>query len=246
MPPASDGLVSMAGHNHARQGPGEISLEVSQDNVIVVAGGEEIVGTGGEPHTPHITGVNLELLNWSPTSDIMQDHAGIFVSSHQQSAWGVDTTRGHRWSSGGLVSEGHNVDAAPGPQIPEPHCLVLGARHEHGAPPGVEREDVASVASHGLEGSHSVAVGDVNLAVPGPGWQEEGPSTSPTFLHKAAISHRPIVHTQVVLIPLQGGRAGIEVHQLDSFIIAASGNEVSSRTPGKAVDGAFVVLGSLE
>ena len=102
------------------------------------------------------------------------------------------------------------------------------------------------MASHGLEGSHSVAVGDVNLAVSSPGSQEEGPSTATTFLHKAAISHRPIVHTQVVLIPLQGGRAGIEVHQLDSFIIAAGGNEVSSRTPGEAVDGAFVVLGSLE
>ena len=54
------------------------------------------------------------------------------------------------------------------------------------------------------------------------------------------------MHTQVVLIPLQGGRAGVEVHQLDSFIVAAGRDEVSSRTPGKAVDGAFVVLGSLE
>ena len=246
MPPASDGFVSMGGHNHAWQGPGEISLEVSQDDVIVVAGGEEIVGTGGEPHTPHITGVNLELLYWSPTSDIMQDHAGIFVSSHQQSAWGVNTAGGHRWSSGGLVSEGHNVDEAPGPQIPEPHCLVLRARHEHGAAPGVEGEDVARVACHGLERSHSVAVGDVNLTVPRPGWQEERAPSTTTFLHEAAITDRPIVHTQVVLIPLQGGRAGVEVHQLDSFIVAAGRDEVSSRTPGKAVDGAFVVLGSLE
>ena len=84
MPPASDGLVSMAGHNHARQGPGEISLEVSQDNVIVVAGGEEIVGTGGEPHTPHVTGVDLELLDRPPASDVVEDNTGVLVSRHQQ------------------------------------------------------------------------------------------------------------------------------------------------------------------
>ena len=82
MPPASDGLVSMGGHHHTGQGPSEVTLEVCQDNVIVVAGREEIVGTRGEPHTPHITGVDLELLYGSPTSDIMQDHAGIFVSGH--------------------------------------------------------------------------------------------------------------------------------------------------------------------
>ena len=63
MPPASDGLVSVGGYNHTGQGPGEIALEVCQDNIIVVAGREEIVGTGGEPHTPHITGVDLELLD---------------------------------------------------------------------------------------------------------------------------------------------------------------------------------------
>ena len=39
---------------------------------------------------------------------------------------------------------------------------------------------------------------------------------------------------------------GVEVHQFDSFIIAAGGDKVSSRTPGQAVDGALVVFGSLE
>ena len=82
MPPASDGLVSMGGHHHTGQGPGEVSLEVRQHHVVVVAGGEEIEGTGGEPDAPHITGVNLELLDRSPASDIVQDHAGILVSGH--------------------------------------------------------------------------------------------------------------------------------------------------------------------
>ena len=102
------------------------------------------------------------------------------------------------------------------------------------------------MARHGLEGSDGVAVCDVNFTVPGPGRQEEGAATAPTFLYKAAVSHRPVVHTQVVLISLQGGGAGIEVHQLDSFIVTAGSDEVSSRTPGKAVDGTLVMLGSLE
>ena len=82
MPPASDGLVSVCGHHHTGQGAGEVPLEVSEDHVVVVAGGEEIVGTGGEPDTPHITGVNLELLDRSPTSDVMKDHAGVLMARH--------------------------------------------------------------------------------------------------------------------------------------------------------------------
>ena len=39
---------------------------------------------------------------------------------------------------------------------------------------------------------------------------------------------------------------GVKVHQLDSLIIAAGGDEVSSRTPGQAVDRALVVLRPLE
>ena len=209
MPPARDGLVSVRGDHNTGEGPCEVSLEVGEDEVVVIAGGKEIVGAGGEPHTPHVTGVDLELLDRPPASDVVEDNTGVLVSRHQQPSWGIDTAGGHRGARGGLVGEGDHVDTAPCPQVPEPDSLVLGAGHEHGAAPGVQGEDVARVARHGLEGSDRVAVRDVDLAVPGPGRQEERAAPAPSLLHEAAVPHRPVVHAQVVLAPLQWGRAGI-------------------------------------
>ena len=203
VPPAGDGLVSMSGDHHTGEGPGEVALEVGEDEVVVVAGGEEIVGAGGEPDAPHVTGVDLELLDRPPASDVMEDHAGVLVTRHQQPPGGVDAARGHGGPRGGLVGEGDHVHTAPGPEVPEPDRLVLRAGDEHGPAPGVEGEDVSGVSGHGLEGSDGVAVRDVDLAVPGPGRQEERAAPAPALLHEAAVPHRPVVHAQVVLAPLQ-------------------------------------------
>ena len=97
----------------------------------------------------------------------MEHDAGVLVASDQESARGVHSTRGHGRAPAPRHL-GHNIDTAPGPQVPEPHGLVLGTRDEHGPAPGVQREDVARVPRHGLEGGDSVTVSDIHLAVPGP------------------------------------------------------------------------------
>ena len=149
--------------------------------------------------------------------------------------------RGHGRARAG----GHDVDTAAGPEVPEPDGLVLGAGDEHGAAPGVEGEDVARVARHGLEGGDRAAVRHVHLAVPRPGRQQQR-RPARALLHEAAVPHRAVVHRQVVLAALQRGRARVEAHQLHRLVVAAGGDEVAARAPGEAVDGALVVLGPLE
>ena len=65
MPSSSDGLVLVLRHHHAGQRAGQIALEVGEDHGVVVGGRQQIVRVRREPHTPHITGVHLKLLNRS-------------------------------------------------------------------------------------------------------------------------------------------------------------------------------------
>ena len=50
------------------------------------------------------------------------------------------------------------------------------------------------------------------------------------------------MHRQVVLAALKPRGARVEVHQLDSLVVAPRGDEVTLGAPGQAVDGALVVL----
>jgi hypothetical protein len=50
----------MLGYHHAGQRTGEVTLEVREYNCTVIAGGEQVVGTRREPHTPHLTAVHLQ------------------------------------------------------------------------------------------------------------------------------------------------------------------------------------------
>ena len=93
MPPARDGLVLVRGHHHAGQGPGQVALQVRQHQVIVVAGGEQVVGVGREPDAAHVAGVHLELLHGSPAADVVQHNAGVLVPGHQQPPAGVHLKR---------------------------------------------------------------------------------------------------------------------------------------------------------
>lgn len=41
-------------------------------------------------------------------------------------------------------------------------------------------------------------------------------------------------------------RVGIEPHQLDSFVVASRGDQITCRAPGEAVNRSFMVFGTLE
>ena len=173
----------------------------------------------------------------------MEDNTGILMTSNKKSAWRIHTTGGHRrTSSRGRM---HNIDTSSCPQVPEADTLVLWPGNKHGPAPGVQRQDVAGVARHGLERRHGVTVRHVHLAVPGSGGQQQR-RTSASVLDKTTISNSSVMHRQVVLAALQRGAARVEVHQLDRLVVAAGGYQVTLGAPGKAVDGALVVLGPLE
>ncbi len=42
MPSPGDGLVLVSGDHYARQGRGQITLQVGQDDLVVVAGGQQV------------------------------------------------------------------------------------------------------------------------------------------------------------------------------------------------------------
>ena len=44
MPSPGDGLVLVGGDHHARQGRGQVALQVGQDDLVVVAGGQQVEG----------------------------------------------------------------------------------------------------------------------------------------------------------------------------------------------------------
>ena len=41
-------------------------------------------------------------------------------------------------------------------------------------------------------------------------------------------------------------RVGIEPHQLDRFVVAPRGDQITSRAPGEAVNRSFMMLGTLK
>lgn len=63
MPSTSYHLVLMFGDHNAGQGAGEIPLEVREYNRTVVAGGQQVVGAGGEAHASHLATVHLKCLD---------------------------------------------------------------------------------------------------------------------------------------------------------------------------------------
>ena len=79
MPPARDGLVSVRGDHNTGEGPCEVSLEVGEDEVVVIAGGKEIVGAGGEPHAAHVAGVHLERLDRPAAAHVVQNTRGVLL-----------------------------------------------------------------------------------------------------------------------------------------------------------------------
>lgn len=88
-----------------------------------------------------------------------------------------------------------HVDAAPGPEVPEAHRLVLGRADKHGAAPRVQRQNVTRVPRERLEWGAGGAIRHVYLAVAGAAADEQTRLVA-RVLDEAQVTHCPVVHRQ--------------------------------------------------
>ena len=72
------------------------TLKVGEDNFVVVAAGEQVVGAGGEADGADVRGVWLEALHAASAPDVVENARRVLVSRNQQPARGVNTYGGNR------------------------------------------------------------------------------------------------------------------------------------------------------
>lgn len=95
VPAALDDLVLVLRHDDAFQRLRQVALHVGEDDLVVVAAGEEVVGLAGEAQRPNVGAVRVEGLNDAATADVVQHTGGVLVTGDEQLPGGVDGHGGH-------------------------------------------------------------------------------------------------------------------------------------------------------
>jgi len=167
MPATRYHLVLVLSHHHARQLGCQITLQVGKHQLVVVAGGQQVVRAGREPDGANIGGVGFETLQRPASSDVIQHAAGVLVARDQQSTarFYAHGRHGRSLPGGGGGGWGDDVDTASGPEVPEPDSSILRTADEHGASPVVQGQYVTAVAAECLVRLARRTVRDVDLAV---------------------------------------------------------------------------------
>jgi hypothetical protein len=70
-------------------------LQVREYELIVVAGGEQVIGRRGEPDTSYVSGVGFEALHRPATPDVEEDAAAVLVSRDEEPPRRVDAEGRH-------------------------------------------------------------------------------------------------------------------------------------------------------
>lgn len=96
MPSALGDLVGVLGHHHALERLGEVTLQVGEHNLVVVAARQQVVGLVREAQRAHIGRVRVEGLDDATAANVVQHALGVLVAGHQQLAGGIDHDRGDR------------------------------------------------------------------------------------------------------------------------------------------------------
>lgn len=84
MPSALNYFVWVLGDDNTGKGLRQVSLKVSQDYLIVVTAGQQIIGFVWETYGSYIRGMGLECLYDSTASYVVKHTIRVFVSGDQQ------------------------------------------------------------------------------------------------------------------------------------------------------------------
>lgn len=82
--------------NITQRKPWDLTLQVSDDDLIVVGSREQVMGAGWESHRSDVAGVRLVRLDHASSSDVIQHTGAVLLPCRQQTSTRVDRYRRHR------------------------------------------------------------------------------------------------------------------------------------------------------
>ena len=101
MPAAGNGLVLVGRDHHARQWRRQVTLQIGQDDLVVVAGGQQVERVRREADGSDLGRMRPEQLNNPSAADVVEDAGRVFVAGHQEAPGRVNGAR----SDGGTEND---------------------------------------------------------------------------------------------------------------------------------------------